>query len=106
VLSFQMRGGPPDPRNGIHTLLLSGEADLAVVDELTARGLTALADPGVTTLVIDLHDVTFIDCAVLGALVRLRNAAGVADKRFYLAHPSARVQRVLELAGLAFDALG
>ncbi len=100
-----MRPRSVDPRSGIHTLLLSGEADLAVVDELTARGMAALAEPAVTTLVIDLHDVTFIDCAVLGGLVQLRNCAEVAAKRFYLAHPSARVDRLLDLAGLDFDAL-
>ena len=82
------------------TLILSGEADLAVAAEITDIGVQRCDEPGVTRLVVDLSEVTFIDSTALGALVHLRNVAEAAGKQFHLAHVPTRVQRVLAISGL------
>ena len=82
------------------TLILSGEADLSCADDITQLGAAALQDPTMHTLLINLRDVTFIDSTTIGALVKLRNLAEGPDKNVVLVQPSARVSRVLEIAGL------
>ena len=87
------------------TLIVSGEADLTVADDIYTLGATSLAEPTTHTLLIELSAVTFIDSTAIGALVRLRNLAVGPDKRLELVKPSPRVTRILKLAGLdgAFD---
>jgi anti-anti-sigma factor len=88
------------------TLRLCGEADLAVADQIFEEGAAALSDPGTTAVTLDMADLTFIDSTGLGALVRLRKLALASNKTVHLAQPSERVQRVLDISGLAsvFDA--
>lgn len=87
------------------TLILSGEADIAVADEIERLGTASLAEPSTFELVLDLHDVTFMDSTALGAVIELQNLAKRLQKHFRLARPSARVQRILQVTGLsdAFD---
>lgn len=75
-----------------------GDLDLATADELDRTLRAAVADDGATRqLVVDLSDVTFLDCCALGVLVAARNRL---RDRFWLASPSAPVTRLLELTGL------
>jgi len=83
------------------TLVLSGEADLAVADDITRLGSSNLSEPSIQLLILDLRDVTFMDSTALGALVHLRNLANTSRKHLQLAHTPVRIQRVLELTGLA-----
>ena len=82
------------------TLLLEGEVDLAVADDIVALGAASLSETATQTLIIDLHAVTFIDSTAIGALIRLRNLATESDKRVELTQVPARVQKVLNLTGL------
>jgi anti-sigma B factor antagonist len=88
------------PSEGTCTLVLSGEADLAVAPDIVELGALSLGESSVTTLIADLDGVTFIDSTSIGALIHLRNAAKERDKRFLLARVPARVSRVLQVAGL------
>lgn len=88
------------PGEGTCTLVLSGEADLAVADDIIQLGTLSLDDPATHRLVIDLKAVTFIDSTTLGALVRLNNLARGSSRRFELAHVPPRVEQVLAIAGL------
>jgi len=56
-------------------------------------------------VVVDLHEVTFMDASGVGALVRARDAVRRAGGELVLRSPSALTQRLLELTGLttAFD---
>jgi anti-anti-sigma factor len=88
------------PRDGVCTLLLTGEADLAVAPDLIELGSASLEDPGIHTLVVDLGQVSFVDSTAIGALIRLHNVAEEAGKTFRLDNLPRRVRQVLGIAGL------
>lgn len=86
--------------DGICTLMLSGEFDLAVVEDVIALGTASLNDATTQTLILDLAALTFADSSALGAMIRLRNIAARQDKRMMLAHVPPKIVRLLHLAGL------
>jgi anti-sigma B factor antagonist len=88
------------PGEGACTLVLSGEADLAVADDIVQLGRASLDDAATRRLVVDLKDVTFIDSTSLGALVTLNNLAQRSSRRFELTQVPPRVERVLAVTGL------
>lgn len=77
---------------------LSGELDLASVDELRDR-LTATI--GVTPVVeVDLAAVRFIDSTVISVLVAAHHAAKTAGGRLALLNCTGQVRRVLQITGV------
>jgi anti-sigma B factor antagonist len=86
--------------DGAHVLVtLRGELDIANAADLRAVLSEAVArNPHV---IADLSDLTFIDCASLGALVRARTRAREAGGDLVLAGACGRVRRVLALPCLA-----
>jgi len=80
-----------------HVIRLAGELDLAAVPSLT-RLLDEAAEVERVTVVVDLSQVTFIDCAGLGPLLAARDRL---DGRFRLCNPSPPVLRLLSLLGLS-----
>jgi anti-anti-sigma factor len=101
----EYRAGPATP--GRRTLAVSGEVDIAVVEEFLAEADRCL-DDGADRCEIDLGAVTFIDSSGLGALVRLRKIAHDRGKTVLLTNVPASVNRLLEVTGLseAFAAPG
>jgi anti-anti-sigma factor len=97
VETFRIKAVPSD---GICTLVLSGEADLAVSDDIVELGALSLDEATTHTLTLDLAAVTFIDSTTLGALVRLHYVAADQDKKMILVNVPRAVGRVLEIAGL------
>jgi anti-sigma B factor antagonist len=95
---FRIATVPSSP--SVRTLVLSGEADLAVAADIIEIGVMSCDEPTMKCLVVDLGAVTFIDSTALGALVHLHNFADAAGKKFRLANVPARVQRVLTISGL------
>jgi anti-anti-sigma factor len=94
---------------GVTVVSLAGDHDVATVDDL--RGWLVPA-PSATRpdLAVDLRDVEFIDCAVVGALVAARNIAIGTGGCVRLASLRAVPRRVLSLCALAdvfcvYDAL-
>ncbi|MGH3198868.1 MAG: STAS domain-containing protein [Streptosporangiaceae bacterium] len=81
-LCSRARGYP-----GCEVVTLQGELDITDAAELSAR-LVAVAsrEPWV---IVDLNDVTFIDCSTLGLLVRAREQARLAGGDVLLAGPRA-----------------
>lgn len=78
---------------------LRGELDIANAADLRAVLSEAVArNPHV---IADLSDLTFIDCASLGVLVRARTRAREAGGDLVLAGARGKVQRVLALPCLA-----
>src|SRR5437868_15343748 len=86
--------------DGAHVVvMLRGELDIANAADLGAVLSKAVArNPHV---IADLSDLTFIDCASLGALVRARTRAREAGGDLVLAGARGRVRRVLVLPCLA-----
>jgi hypothetical protein len=59
-----------------------------------------LHDHNPDLLDVDLGEVTFLDCAGIGALVGVRNAAVQAGRQMRVTHPQPIVRRILEVTGL------
>lgn len=86
--------------NGVPVLRPCGEVDIAAATRLRP-GWLALADSGEPVVVVDLHEVTFMDVAGVGLLVALRNRQLAHGGRVHLRQVPAQVTRVLQLTGLA-----
>ena len=82
------------------TITMSGEVDIATVDQLLAEAYACLEGPA-EVCEVDLSGVTFIDSSGLGALVRIRNVAQDRGKQVVLTNIPASVGRLLEVTGLA-----
>jgi len=81
-------------------LAVSGELDIATVDQFLAQARAALeAASGV--LVVDFGGVTFVDSTGLSSLVRLRNEARRNGKDVDLVRVRQEVRRVLDVTGLS-----
>ncbi|MER5448670.1 STAS domain-containing protein [Streptomyces sp. NPDC002766] len=100
----EMHSEPPPPTvrvvAGRTVVALRGEIDLLTVPSLSARldELTAGRRPD---LVVDLRDVSFIDCSGLGMLCRARNRVVAQEGRLRLVTDSPGFRRLLPPAGLA-----
>ena len=81
-------------------LRLSGELDLAGVEEFE-RLLTADRVPETTTFVVDMRGLTFLDSSGLRALIMADRRVRSEGGRFLVVKGPERVNRVLELAGVA-----
>lgn len=77
-------------------LVLVGEIDSYTAPDLSGR---LADDPPID--VLDMAGVTFIDSSGLRALVEAHRARVDRDARLVLRAPSAAVQRLLEISGLA-----
>jgi len=83
------------------TISLAGELDPATAPELQAR-LSALADdPAVTSVVIDLSQISFLDSSGLRVLVAGNEALRTRSADLILRGPSDNVRRILQVTGLS-----
>ncbi|MFF7585900.1 STAS domain-containing protein [Kitasatospora purpeofusca] len=80
------------------TVRVNGEIDLDTAPSLRRDLATALDSHH--EVVLDLSEVTFMDCAGLGALVRARKQADRCGARLVLRGAGRHVLRLLELTGL------
>lgn len=88
-----------EERDGVAMLLVSGEVDLAASPEFVEHLDTlilAAHSPGL----VDLSDVSFLDCAGLDALVQAKARAEVGGVTLVLVAPSRSTRRMIDLAGL------
>jgi anti-anti-sigma factor len=85
----------PDP--DIHVVALHGESDIVSADWLT----DSLVEVAGSTVVVDLSDLTFMDCSGIGALVAAKHRI-LADGlgQLVVTRANAIVRKVLEIVGL------
>lgn len=83
--------------DGTGRISASGELDLATVPELEAAYAQALA-ASPSTLLVDLHAVTFMDSTGMALLLDMLERRGAVELRFAISPP---IERLLELVGLA-----
>jgi anti-sigma B factor antagonist len=106
-----MNGSPlPEPveaqdatGDGSHTLVLSGELDIASSAELKARLLQLCANQ-TTAITLDLSGLTFMDSTGLFMVLFAKELADTHGYDFLLIPGSPTIQHVFELTGL-LDAL-
>ncbi|AZQ39696.1 anti-sigma factor antagonist [Streptomyces cyaneochromogenes] len=85
--------------DGTTVVALRGEIDLVTAIPLAAR-LDALTSGRSPDLVLDLREVSFIDCSGLGVLCRTRNRIKARDGRLRLVTGSSRFVWLLRAVGL------
>ncbi len=85
--------------NGISVVKLAGRLDLISAAE-TKQRMVGLVGQGQRQLVVDLHDVSFIDSSGLGALIGCLKAARQAGGDVRIARPSEQARVVLDLTTL------
>ena len=85
-------------------LSVTGEIDMATVNELATPMTAALERADVTGLIVDFAGVTFCDSTGIAALDRAFAAASRRGIPFQLVNVQPGIRRVLELVGL-FEAL-
>lgn len=90
-----------DVRNGVANIALKGELDLATVPLLDDR-LAQLERDGVKAIMLDLRDLSFLDCSALEAFVSARERAHCNGHRFVLIGASSRTRRLFGLTGTEF----
>ncbi len=81
-------------------LQVRGSIDMQSRADLIRVAQRSLAAGSVTTLVLDLTGVRFMDSTGIGALVELSRDAQEAQAGFRIRNPSSRVTHILELTGL------
>ena len=84
---------------GAPGVALSGEVDVAVVQELT-EALDAAIRDSEGAFVVDLSDLEFIDSSGLSALLRARALLGQSDRSLAVVCPAGPVLRLLKLSGV------
>jgi anti-sigma B factor antagonist len=85
--------------HGLTLVTLAGELDVATVAELH-RHLAPSDSAASADVAVDMREVTFIDCAVVGTLVGARNRAVEASACLRLSGLRAQPRRVLTLCAL------
>jgi anti-sigma B factor antagonist len=78
---------------------VGGEVDLATCPQLQAA-LAELVDRGFHQLIVDLEQVSFLDCAGIGVLVDARRRVQEHGGSLRLVGPAPLVRRVLEVTGM------
>jgi anti-anti-sigma factor len=84
-------------RGGLIVVVLRGDLDVTGAADAEAA-IAALVAPG-QILIIDISALDFLDCASLGALLRVQTLAGRGGGDVVLAGPQPHVLRLLALTG-------
>ena len=85
-------------RGGRHTLVLSGELDLAAAAGLETTVLD-LCGEGVSAIELDLSQLTFMDSIGLRAVLRAQELCAERGYDFLVIPGNGQVRRLLELTG-------
>lgn len=100
--------GPASPlavqavtHGGAHTLVLSGELDVASGPDLTTAVRRLCSAPGATQLTIDLSKLTFCDSSGIKAMLEAKRICMEYRLEFRLIQVPQNIGRVFELTGLA-----
>jgi anti-anti-sigma factor len=81
-------------------VVVVGEIDLATVELLRDRLLSALRDHSPAVVDVDLAGVTFLDCTGIGALLAVHTIALRSVCQLRVSHPQPIVGRVLAVTGV------
>jgi anti-anti-sigma factor len=87
----------------LHMIAVRGEVDLATAGDLLLR-LRMLADPVSGPILLDLSQITFIDCSGLRVLRVFERYVATAGGSVRVAAVSLAVARLFELAASCWDA--
>lgn len=87
------------PGSDRYLITVSGEVDLATSPDLDTAVIAAI-DSGISSVVIDLTDVSFMDSSGLGVIVRALKRCREAENDLDLVITNERVLKVFGITGL------
>lgn len=90
-----------DAGNGVTTVALLGELDMATVPILNDQ-LASLEQDGTKAIVLDLRDLRFVDSSGLHALVRAYRRSETNGHRLLLVGANPFTRRLCEMTGTEF----
>jgi anti-anti-sigma factor len=90
-----------ESRNGVARIALEGELDMETVPVLGDHLARFEAD-GVAGIMLDLRDLTFVDCSGLRIFLAARERSKANGHRFILVGASPAARRLFELTGTQF----
>jgi anti-sigma B factor antagonist len=90
-----------DARNGVASVALAGELDMATVPVLE-ESLAPFEGNGIRTIMLDLRELTFLDCSALRAFLDARDRAAKRRDRLILVGATPFARRVFDLAGVGY----
>lgn len=88
-----------DRRNGIVRLALRGELDLGTAPELETH-LMRVEQDGVRAVVLDLHELTFVDSTGLHTFLKARSRAAESGRGFALVGANDQLRRILQVTAI------
>ena len=88
-------------QNGVVTIVLSGDLDLATAPILSEK-LAPFEGNGVSTIILDLQDLTFIDSTGMHTFLEARNRAMSNGQRLLVRGANPAAQRHIKIVGLQF----
>jgi anti-sigma B factor antagonist len=86
-------------RDGRHTLVLTGELDMAAADYLHAA-VYCLCPDGISGLALNLSELRFIDATGLRAVLAVGELCRHRGYEFSVTRPTGQVRRLIEVTGL------
>jgi anti-anti-sigma factor len=81
-------------------LYANGEIDLSSSSLLTNFIVSSLTRFDIDHIVVDLQDITFMDCRALSSFIISNIVADAQGKSFSLQNPSRQAEKLLDIAGL------
>ena len=88
-------------RNGVARVALAGALDLATVPALEGH-LAEVEGDGVSAIMLDLRELTFLDCSGLNAFLAARSRATLNGHHLIFVRAGPRPRRLFELADAEF----
>jgi anti-sigma B factor antagonist len=85
-----------DCRNGVARVALRGELDMATAPKLEEHLVLAEQD-GVRAVLLDLRDLTFVDCTGLHTFLKAKSRAADNGHRFALVGAKDQLRRILDV---------
>lgn len=93
----QLRIEPAPPQNGIQRVAVSGRLDTRSYPELDQALDPLLDDERVSSLVLDLEGLNYINSAGIRSLERVRRALAARHRAVLLVNPQPQVRKVLDV---------
>jgi anti-sigma B factor antagonist len=90
-----------ESRNGVARIALEGDLDMATVPVLTDH-LGRFEADGVAGIMLDLRELTFVDCSGLRVFLAARARSNANGHRFILVGATPGARRLFELTGTQF----
>jgi anti-anti-sigma factor len=90
-----------ESRNGVARIALEGDLDMSTVPVLSGH-LGRFEADGMAGIMLDLRDLTFVDCSGLRVFLAARERSNANGHRFILVGASPGARRLFELTGTQF----